>query len=205
MGKSAYAMKVLGEVYEYFYGEKLSIDLLKEFMGWHPAEVIAQWYQIEERIPAYIWDDAGYWLYSMDWNNPLLKAVQKYFNVIGTDMNTLILTTPDPTWILSKLINMPGTLRGNCMKSGNKSRWGRICRGYKPYRSADLKKTGVNTSWEDRYSCKIPQGIYDWYKPIRDRYARMAKKSIIDTILGVKDSTVNAEVIKNLNYLADRG
>jgi hypothetical protein len=74
MGKSAYAMKVLGQVYEYFYGEKLSVGLLKKYMGFHPAEVIDDWMDITERIPMYIWDDAGFWLYSMDWNNPLLRS-----------------------------------------------------------------------------------------------------------------------------------
>ncbi len=203
MGKSAYAMKVLGQVYDYFYGEKLSPDLLKEFMGFHPAEVIDAWMNIDKRIPMYIWDDAGFWLYSMDWNNPLLRAIQKYFNVIGTDMNTLVLTTPDPTWILSKLVNMPGTLRGRIMKRDG-TRWGRVCRGYKPYRSPDLKKTGVNVKWEDTFNCKIPDKVYEYYKPMRDGYARQAKQMVIDTIMKKKDDDQKA-LIKNLNTLADKG
>ena len=202
MGKSAYSMKVLGEVYDYFYGEKLSPSLLKEFMGFHPAEVIENWMNIDKRIPMYIWDDAGFWLFSMDWNNPLLRAIQKYFNVIGTDMNTLVLTTPDPTWILSKLVNMPGTLRGQVMKTDS-TRWARKCRGYKPYRSPDLKKTGVNVKWEDRYNCKIPDNVYSYYKPMRDEYARLAKRAVVDTILK-KKSDDHKEAVKNLNYLADK-
>jgi hypothetical protein len=202
MGKSAYAMKVLGQVYEYFYGEKLSVGLLKKYMGFHPAEVIDDWMDITERIPMYIWDDAGFWLYSMDWNNPLLRAIQKYFNVIGTDMNTLVLTTPDPTWILSKLVNMPGTLRGRVMKRDS-TRWGRKVRGYKPYRSPDLKKTGVNVKWEDTFNCKIPDEVYSYYKPLRDGYARLAKESVVSTILKKKDDEAS-QVIKNLTYLADK-
>ena len=215
MGKSAYAMKVLGQVYEYFFGESLSPALINDYMGFHPADVVDAWANITDRIPMYIWDDAGYWLYSMDWNNPLLKAIQKYFNVIGTDMNCLMLTTPDPTWILSKLINMPGTLRGQVMKrdgsdyldSPSRS-YARKCRGYKPYRAPDLKKTGVNVKWEDNFSCLLPQDVYDYYQPKRKAYADQAKLTILDVLVAQRKAGKAPpslrETVKNLNTLADK-
>ena len=83
----AYAMKVLGQVYDYLKGRPLSVDLVDNYVGFHPAEVVDAWFDIDNRIPMYVWDDAGYWLFSLQWHDPLLIAVQRYMNVIGTDMN----------------------------------------------------------------------------------------------------------------------
>jgi len=211
IGKSAYAMKVLGQVYEYYFGRPLSPDLVQDFMGFHPADVVDRWIKIKRRIPMYVWDDAGYWLYSMDWNDPLLRAIQKYINVIGTDMNCLMLTTPDPTWILSKLLNMPGTLRGKIMKNATPTFsdspsqiYSRLCRGYKPYRAPDLKKTGVNVKWEDTYSCLIPQDVYDYYQPMRRAYTDLAKQAIIDKLRDTK-GVDHTKTVKGLDYIAERG
>lgn len=215
MGKSAYAMKIMGQVYEYFFGEPLSPDLITQYMGFHPADVVDQWMEIDKRIPMYVWDDAGYWLYSMDWNNPLLKAIQKYFNVIGTDMNCLMLTTPDPTWILSKLVNMPGTLRGQVMKRDGSNisdapskLYARRCRGYKPYRAPDLKKTGVNVAWDDDFSCRIPDDIYNFYQPMRKGYAMLAKQTIRKVLAKQREKGKAPpslkDTVKNLEYLADK-
>ena len=184
MGKSAYALKVLGQVYDYLKDRPLSIDLVDQYLGWHPAEVVDDWFDIEKRIPMYIWDDAGYWLFSLQWHDPLLIAVQRYMNVIGTDMNTLVLTTPDPTWILKKIVAMPGAIRVKVYKRDggqydNPSRlYSRHARGYKPYRSPDLKKTGVNRILDDDFSCYIPDDVYAVYFPKREHYARMAKLEI---------------------------
>jgi len=215
MGKSAYAMKVMGQVYEYFKGKPLSPDLVRDYMGFHPSEVIERWLELgDKRIPMYVWDDAGYWLYSLDWHDPLLKAIQKYMNVIGTDMNCLMLTTPDPTWILSKILNMPGTIRGEIMKNrGGLSYsdapsvvFSRYCRGYKPYRMPDLKKTGVNVLWEDDFSCRMPDDVWAYYYPLRRGYALRAKQRIVDMLNPEKkdrDKTMD-ELVKSLNYITTK-
>lgn len=184
MGKSAYALKVLGQVYDYLKGRPLSVDLVRDYLGWHPVDVVDDWFEIEKRIPMYIWDDAGYWLFSLQWHDPLLVAVQRYMNVIGTDMNCLVLTTPDPTWILSKIVGMPGAIRVKVYKRRGGRRddksylYARHARGYKPYRSPDLKKTGVNRYLDDDFSCYIPDDVYAYYFPNREVYARAAKMEI---------------------------
>lgn len=210
MGKSAYAFKVMGQVYDYLKGRPLSVELMKQYVGFEPTEVIRQWYNIgDKRIPMYVWDDAGYWLYSMDWWHPLLKGIQKYMNVIGTQMNCLMLTTPDPTWILSKLLNMPGALRGKVMKrtssvrDSNSVKFSRKCRGYKPYRMPDLKKTGVNVWWEDDYSCMIPDEVYAYYLPLRLGYAQMARKAVLDTLLPEEDRGPDPTIQDSLDTLDD--
>lgn len=207
MGKSAYAMKVMGQVYDYLRGRPLSIDLIDEYLAWHPTEVIEKWSSITKRIPMFIWDDAGYWLFTMNWHDPLMIEIQKYFNVVGTDMNTLVLTTPDPTWILGKLLNMPGTIRVKVIKrdggvGDSKTRlYAREARGYKPYRSPDLKKTGVNRILTDQFSCYIPDDIYAFYQPRREHYTRLAKRKMRDVMLakmkldgGVEESQIDERI-----------
>ncbi len=212
MGKSAYAMKVLGQVYDYLFGKPLSPDLVKDYLGFHPSTVIERWLELgNKRIPMYVWDDAGFWLYSLDWYDPLLKSIQRYMNVIGTDMNCLMLTTPDPTWILSKILNMPGTIRGEVQKTRGGIRndpstlYARRCRGYKPYRMPDLKKTGVNVLWEDNYSCRIPDDVYAYYLPLRLGYAQIAKQNAVDMLRPKsKEPLSMQEEIEALNYLSHR-
>ena len=109
-------------------------------------------------------------------------------NVVGTDMNTLMLTTPDPRWILSKIATMPGTIRVKIIKrdggqGDNDSRvFSRRAIGYKPYKSPDLKKSGVNKVVEDDYSCKLPEEFYKWYKPTREAYAKRAKLAMMSEL-----------------------
>ncbi len=162
-----------------------------DYMGWNPEDNVNRWLDLTERIPCYHWDDAGYWLFSLNWNDPLLIGVQEYMNVVGTDMNCLLLSTPDPTWILSKIATNPGMMRIKIIKRyGSRRslspppsvRFGRRAIGYRPYRLPDLKKTGVNKILVDDFSCKFPDHFYSWYKPTRDKYAKAAKLAIKEAL-----------------------
>ena len=150
-------------------------------MGWDPSENVEVWLDITERIPMFTWDDAGYWLFSLNWTDPLLISVQQYMNVIGTDMNNLMLTTPDPEWILSKIATMPGTMRIKIIKrDGGRSDadsrlFSRRALGYVPWKYPDLKGGGVNKRLQDDFSCKLPDDFYKWYKPTRKEYTMRAK------------------------------
>ncbi|MBA7491419.1 hypothetical protein ES702_01964 [subsurface metagenome] len=191
IGKSAYGIKVMGQVIDYLFGEdifklkgseKIRAPICQKYMGWDPEYNVNRWIDLYKRIPGYIWDDAGYWLFSLNWTDPLLITVQQYMNVVGTDMNSLMLTTPDPEWILSKIATMPGTIRVRITKrDGGRSDadsklFSRLAVGYLPYKYPDLKKGGVNKVLMDEFSCKLPEPFYSkWYKPTRESYARIAK------------------------------
>lgn len=194
IGKSAYAIKAMGQVIDYLWGEDIfkitgstghrQAPYCQKYMGWDPSDNVNIWLDIFERIPAFTWDDAGYWLFSLNWTDPLLIAVQQYMNVVGTDINNLMLTTPDPSWILSKIATMPGTMRIKVIKrDGGRSDadskvFARRALGYVPWKSPDLKSGGVNKKIEDDYSCKLPDEFYKWYKPTRRKYATAAKKAM---------------------------
>ena len=104
-------------------------------------------------------------------------------------MNTIILTTPSPEWILSKINKMPGVIRTKIIKrDGGKSdapskMHSRLALSYKPWISPDRKKHGVNKVFKDNFNCMIPDKIYEEYYPIRKRYAQMAKDKIRETLI----------------------
>lgn len=189
----------MGQAVDYLYGEDIfkitgssgyrQAPVCQRYMGWDPMENVERWLDIITRIPNFTWDDAGYWLFSLNWTDPLLIAVQRYMNVVGTDINNLMLTTPDPTWILSKIATMPGCMRIRIIKrrggSGDSDSvlYSRRALGYVPWKYPDLKGGGVNKKLEDDFSCKLPDEFYKWYKPTRERYAKMAKLAMRDELI----------------------
>lgn len=197
IGKSTYAIKGMGQAIDYLWGEdiftikgsttdSIRAPICQKYMGWDPNDNVETWLSIEERIAAYLWDDAGYWLFSLNWTDPLLIAIQKYFNVIGTDINSMMLTTPAPEWILSKIATMPGTMRIKIIKrdggrADSDSRvFSRRAIGYVPWKYPDMKAGGVNKKLEDDFSCKLPEPFYSkWYKPTREHYAKAAKLEML--------------------------
>ena len=190
IGKSAYIIKVMQQVLDYLWGIDASRWRdFKPYFGWDPEENVERWIDLDERIPMFVWDDAGYWLHSLNWTDPLLQAIQKYFNVIGTDINTPVLTTPSPSWILSKIANMPGTLRTKIVKrQGGISdapsvKRGRLGLTYEPWRTPDGKMHGVNKRFVDNFNCYIPDPIYVEYYPIRKHYAKEAKLAIRNALI----------------------
>jgi hypothetical protein len=186
VGKSVLSIKAVSQAHDYLFGKPIKkMRDLKWVMGWEPSECVEIWQSQTERQPCFIWDDAGYWLHSMNWNDPMMIAIQKYFNVIGTDYNTIILTTPSPKWILSKIANMPEMIRIKCTKrQGGKGdsdsiKFSRTATGYKKWDSPDLKRGGVNKIIQDDYSCKLDDQLYAEYQPIREKYSREAKLEIV--------------------------
>lgn len=210
IGKSTYGQKALEQALAYLTREELmSTDTLRRYMGWDPFEVVDQWLLEKERQPCFIWDDAGYWLHSLKWTDPVLVSVQQYMNVVGTDYNTLILTTPDPTWVLSKIANMPGMIRIKVVKRDGSSNlnetresklFARKAIGYKPWKSPDLKRGGVNKVLTDTFSCKMRDELYEYYYPIRKSYARKAKLQIRTNLLN-SSRKEQLEELKNMKRL----
>jgi len=181
-------MKVLGQVYEYLWGEPLSPRLIDKYMGWHPLEISKAWLSIEKKIPMYIWDDAGMWLFSLEWNDPLLKAIQKYMNAIGTDMACLIMTTPDPSYILTKIRKLPGMIRVKIIPTKSRysespaEAYARRAIGYQPRYLPDLRKYYMRKLFRDEFNALLPDEIHDYYLPIRRKYTQLAKQRIWEEI-----------------------
>lgn len=192
IGKSAYALKVAHEVYDG------SWDQVKAHVVFHPEDFVNRCLDMSEkgkRDKVLIWDDAGLWLFAMDFTNPFIKAILKYMNVARTNWGALILTSPTPTWVLYKmrtfpqLINIKITKKQDETQPGNTTyRRPRIGRAYRSWVAPDLKKQGVHTIYEDEYDATLPNDVYwDWYKPLRDSYAKQAAIMMKSELAKVSD------------------
>jgi len=185
-GKSAYAFKVGVEVLKEVFKvkEKEAWELIKQFIVFHPQqffEKIKEVHQTIKRAPVIIWDDAGLWLYALDFKNPFIEAVGKYLNIARTHMASLRCTTPLPTWIIKKIRKFPQCICIKIMKRTGEEKekgewgWGRFAVAYRYWVRPDMKKSGVRTIHRDSFDCRMPSTFYwGWYKELRDAYEDMA-------------------------------
>ena len=174
IGKTAYSLKVLAEVMGKNGVPDYSIATAKRNLVFPPKQFLERVESITMKEPMIVWDDAGMWLYALDWYDPWVKAVAKYLNVVGTDLAAVIFTTPLPTWVISKLRGLPQVITIKIIKTGA-SHFARRATAYRSWMAPDMKKTGVRKIFYDNFSCKLPDRLYRWYHPIRKGYADEAK------------------------------
>lgn len=188
-GKSAYAIFNLVMVLMNWFKitEERAWEVVKGYLVFHPEQFFQKLDEIEEvgldRSPGLIWDDAGLWLYALDWNDPFIKALGKYMNVARTRLASLVLTTPSPQLIFSKIRDFPDAINVSIIKTtGNpRARWVRAAKGYQQTVMPDMKKRRVHLRYVDDFKCRLPDDFFDWYKPLRDQYERLALKLIKDS------------------------
>lgn len=188
IGKSVYSIKVLAEVLNDLKSPvPYNIDELKKYLFFHPQDFVVKLMKTKERLKMIIWDDAGYWLSAYDWNEPFVRAVQKYFNVVRTHFGGIIFTTPLPTWITKKLRGLPQSLNVKIVRAMSSEgppsqRNARMAKVYRGWLSPDMKKSGVRLIAQDTFNVMLPKHIYEWYKPIRDKYANEAIMLMYDEL-----------------------
>jgi len=91
IGKTVYALKTISKV----YGN--SWNMLKDYVIFMPQEFLRLLEKLidrNERIPAIIWDDAGFWLGRQRWMNKFVIAVREHLNVIRTHIAAILFTAP---------------------------------------------------------------------------------------------------------------
>ena len=188
-GKSSYAIQSLALA----YGEKDKPDwnAVKKRIIFTPEEFVDIINKSKEkRDMGIIWDDAGVWLYSLDYYTPLIKAITKYLSVARTDFATILFTTPQPEWIVRKGRNIPKTRLARIIKISTvefpSKEKGLLMYKYRQavvytsWRSPDGKRYGTKTIYRDNFNAILPDDFYEWYKPMRNSYAKIVKKMIVD-------------------------
>ena len=181
-GKSAYAIFVLVETLMNWYKvrEREAWDMVKGFICFHPEQFFAKLRQIRDeglhRVPGLIWDDAGLWLYALDWNDPFVKALGKYMNVARSRLASLILTTPTPQWIIKKLRGFPDAFNVSIIKPTGApgTQWYREAKGYQEIVLPDMRKSRIYHRFSDFFNCYMPDEFFKWYSPLRDAYEELA-------------------------------
>jgi hypothetical protein len=188
LGKSAYAFKTGVQTLKELYGLEEegrggAWDELKRYIMFHPEHFFQKRREMDElgieRIPFLIWDDAGLWLYALDWYDPFINAFLKELNVIGTRIGALIFTTPSPKFILRKLRDFPDSINVRIIDTSvNPDHiWRRLAKGYKHWFLPD-GKSRVKLKFEDEFTALMPNTFYKWYKPLRDAYEKLALKLV---------------------------
>lgn len=177
-GKSTYANRIVAEVGSVINGGKANwrVDHFKRHLGFHPIKVLNLWIDKAKRDYCFHWDDAGLWLHNLDFQDPFVKAVGKYMQVVRTDWACVIFTAISAEDISSKIRGLRNAILVDITKDGKDGK-------HVTRRTANayiLRKTWKGKQWKDyqwseMFDSHVPDGFYDWYKPIRDHYSKMAK------------------------------
>lgn len=206
-GKSTYANRIIAEVYsirdQHRWGGNgrtgnWNIKLFKKHMGYHPLEVKALWDKVKYRDYVFHWDDAGTWLSAYDHQDAYVRSIAKYMQVARTDWACIIYSCIDKDDIISKLRRFKSAVIIDITKEQNDpnspyaSQRNRRKATAWHYWKGRLTEQGTENDWEEHFDSHVPgtytprhdgkpavkEGFYGWYKPMRDRYARIAKKGI---------------------------
>lgn len=192
-GKSTYANRLLSEVYskDKIHGNWDIKKLFPNHIGFHPRHVLDLW--IKKGIVrdfCFHWDDAGLWLHSLDYQDPFVKEVGKYMQVVRSDWAAVIFTAISRIDISSKIRGLRNAIIVEITKDG-KSRKQPDIRTATAYieRKTWKGKPWKDYQWKERFDSHVPgeykvsrkgeiidqNGFYGWYKPLRDKYSEMAK------------------------------
>lgn len=193
IGKSGYAFKVAIQVFNYLFGWTDLVRIYEATMGYHPLDVLRYWRSIKrsicpepkfrtEKLPLYIWDDGGVYLFNQDYNKPEIKAIMKYLQIIFTKIQVIIITTPTPKVITAGIRAMPSAVwlqvirdRGNDTVLDvlpDSERFSRRAKFYRPFMTPDLRRMKVWRGFKEDFDCRFPDPIFKHYGPIRDNYTR---------------------------------
>lgn len=191
IGKSGYAFKAVVQAFNFLFGWEDLRRIYDNTMGYDPLDVISKWRRVlrpthpdpkfrTNKLPAFIWDDGGVYLFNQDYNKPTVKNVMKYFQIVFTKVQVIIITTPTPKVITAGLRAMPSAVWLKVMRSRgtdkilaelpNAERYSRYARLYQPFMSPDLKTLRVWRDFHEKFDCRFPNDIYDRYQPEREGY-----------------------------------
>lgn len=200
IGKSTYAVKVGVDVLLWWYRHTLfgaydytdpegykqarrkAWDLVKQFIIFHPEQLFKKLNEVGElktRIPIIIWDDAGLWLYALEYKDPFIVRTTKYMNVARTLLGSIFCTTPNPSYIVRKLRDFPQSYNLSIIKTtgsmkGN-DKYRRRAKAYLQYYNIIKGMRVTGPKYLDEFTCLMPNHFFKWYKPLRDSYEKMAR------------------------------
>lgn len=181
-GKSTYAAISCAEVYGHDKKQrqyKYDWEAVKAHIVFTPRQFLTLSRQTQVKDRVIIWDDAGYWLNSLDYYHPLVKAVGKFIEVARSKWGAIVFTCADLRQIMGKVRNIPHAYTIPIRKGGTPSkdnpdykykRLRRYAKVHKSWCSEDLKKSGKKGKEIDIFYARMPESFYTWYKPFRDSF-----------------------------------
>lgn len=215
VGKSSYFIQVGKDLFDYYDSHivpgdrRLLIDYAStqrikdpEVNYWrvfivfkpeHFIDLISYLMRHQIRAVNVVWDDAGLWMFALDWNDPKVKSALKFLQVCGTATGAMFMTTPSIKMILKKVFEIEGihvtkVIRNTTVKQPNR----RLATTYRNSMTPWGKRFLKNVI-EDDYSVMLPDDDYKWYKPLRDMYLDEALKMLSEAY-GVPIASVSSAV-----------
>ncbi len=199
-GKTAYGTNIVAEVHSKD-GEQgnWDIELFKKYMGFHPQKVLEKWNEAEgEKV--FLWDDAGAWINSLDYQHPLIKKIGKQLQTIRTKYSCVIFTCLDADDLAKKIRMHTGAITIKISLMGSKPRSEYISEKYR--RTAIAKHWNKDwyghlyreDDWDETFCCHMPTTFYEWYKPIRKHYSDML------TRLALKEAKRTDEIHSTVKF-----
>jgi len=190
IGKSAYCLKVMKEVYQSLYkitdDEAYAMSLKYTLYEIEDIVRVLKEARIKkEKIPVITWDDAGVHGSSLQWfiNMSQVHELKAITDTIRTAVTGFIINCTDKGGLLAHLRNyddyiveiikaQPGG--GNTFKKEDGTTsiyksYERVARGYSLFKIPSGKRM-VKKQFEDEYSCYIPNKHYEIYMKKRELY-----------------------------------
>ena len=191
-GKTTYANRLISEVYskDGIHGNWDTTQLFPRHIGFIPKHVISLWQSKRKRDYCFHWDDAGFWLHNLDFQNKFVKDVGKYMQVVRDDWACVMFTSISKEDISTKIRGLRNaiiieiTKHGSNYNEPNK----RTASAYilrKGFKGREWK----DVQWDETFDSHVPgeyvvdnngevirsSGFYSWYKPLRTSYTTIAK------------------------------
>lgn len=219
IGKSSYGSKAMAQAFGEWTLEnvngvkeprcvKSNFEEVKPWMTFLPKEYLQIIMDVVEKERGLILDDAGIWLYSLDWYDPFVKSVNKWMQVGGTRFGTLLMTTPNKRLISGKVLEaLPDLKVCRISKIGYDSLYSRprLARVYEVWDYPDGKRGGVKTMWEDKFNAMLPNDYYAWYKPKREQYVDVALRLMQSDLVKAKQKYEGMSVDEKIKVAEREG
>jgi hypothetical protein len=124
------------------------------------------------------WDDAGSWLFAMEYSDPFVIAFMEYLTLArGNWKGGIFLSTPFKDWIIKKLLKAEGILQIKITKPPGDS----FLYTWKPRIATCIEETHpyprkvyFKYLFQDNFIAITDDNFFDWYEPLRKRYTRLA-------------------------------
>lgn len=178
-GKSSFAAYVLSEIYGTW-----SWSFLKNFIVFHPKEFLNKILKVKKKHPLIVWDDAGYWLNNMDYNNKFVRSVGKYMQVARLDWGCIMFTSINAKDVITKIRGVEGRWKIEITKDGSsyKEPYKRTATTFQYWESKDGSQYGEEGLHDERFKAWMPSIFYNGYYPYRKSFTQQAKRSIKEHI-----------------------
>ncbi len=189
-GKSTYAIKTLAAYLMRYEGLECG-DAYREALSslaFTAADLLAK---IDEGREIIIWDDAGLWGSTYMWfdeqRRPYLEALLDWYDVVRTDVNILLMTTPSKKKLPPRIREDPDALIIKVAKYGHKEYRGRRIKistatAARNTESLYNDKTYRTELFRDYYMVYLPDPVYQYYQILRKQYSKYARNRLKTTL-----------------------